>query len=279
MTGGREMKDRINKNTKLCMSLSARPGNFGTRFQNYLYQELGLDFVYKSFTTSDLPAAIGGVRALGIRGCAISMPFKEACIPLLEGLDASAAAIKSVNTIVNDGGRLTGYNTDYIAIERLIEKHAIPRSASVLLRGSGGMSKAVASAFRDQGFQNVTLVARNEASGPALAETLGFGWRREPGDASADVLVNVTPIGMAGGSESADLAFPEGTIAAASLVFEVVATPAETPLLLAARRLGKPTIAGTEVLVLQGLEQFVLYTDVRPTAEQIARAAEFALSS
>ena len=77
------------------------PGNFGTRLHNYLYQALGLDYIYKAFTTQDLAAAIGGVRALGIRGCAVSMPFKEACIPLLDALEPSAARLQSVNTIVN----------------------------------------------------------------------------------------------------------------------------------------------------------------------------------
>ena len=89
------------------MSLAARPGRFGSRFHNALYEMLGLDFVYKAFTTTDLAAAIGGVRALGIRGCAISMPFKEAVIPLLDRLDASAAAIDSVNTIAVSYTHLT----------------------------------------------------------------------------------------------------------------------------------------------------------------------------
>jgi shikimate dehydrogenase len=89
----------LNKDTQLCMSLSGRPGNFGTRFHNFLYQELKLNFIYKAFTTSDLKSAIGGIRALGIRGCAVSMPFKEACIPFLDAIDPSAQGIQSVNTI------------------------------------------------------------------------------------------------------------------------------------------------------------------------------------
>jgi len=110
----------LNKDTQLCMSLAARPGNFGTRFHNFLYRELGLNFIYKAFTTSDLPSAIGGVRALGIRGCAISMPFKERCIKHLNELDASAKGILSVNTIVNTDGYLKGYNTDYTTVSKLI---------------------------------------------------------------------------------------------------------------------------------------------------------------
>lgn len=71
------MTRAITKDTTLCMSLAARPSNFGTRFHNYLYEALDLNFIYKAFTTTDLQAAIGGVRALGIRGCAISMPLKR----------------------------------------------------------------------------------------------------------------------------------------------------------------------------------------------------------
>ena len=81
-------------------------------------------------------------------------------------MDASAAAIDSVNTIVNDDGVLTAYNTDYIAIAQLIERNAIDPASSVLLRGSGGMAKATAAAFRDAGFSRVTVVARNEKPRP-----------------------------------------------------------------------------------------------------------------
>lgn len=116
-----------NKDTQLCMSLSGRPGNFGLRFHNHLYEQLGLNFYYKAFSSQDLPGAIGGIRALGIRGCGVSMPFKEACIALVDELDASAQAIASINTIVNTNGRLKAYNTDYIAIEQLLKTHAVPQ--------------------------------------------------------------------------------------------------------------------------------------------------------
>ena len=86
----------LNKDTAVCISLAARPSNIGTRFHNYLYNELGLDFIYKAFTTTDIVAAIGGVRALGIRGRSVSMPFKEAAIALMDELDDSVQAIDAV---------------------------------------------------------------------------------------------------------------------------------------------------------------------------------------
>nr|WP_255682526.1 shikimate 5-dehydrogenase [Deinococcus sp. 6YEL10] len=267
----------INRETTLCMSVSARPSNFGTRFHNHLYAALGLNFVYKAFGVQDIAGVVAGIRALGVRGCAVSMPFKEAVIPLLDELDPSAAAIGSVNTIVNTGGQLKAFNTDYTAIQILIERHALNRGARVVLRGSGGMGKAVASALRDAGFTRGVIVARNEGAGRDLAERCGWDWQpTTPDIQDGDLLVNVTPLGMAGGPDEHTLAFTPDAIARAGTVFDVVALPSETPLIVEARQQGRPVVTGLEVVALQALEQFVLYTGVRPTDEQVQAAVEFA---
>ena len=119
------------------------------------------------------------------------------------------------------------------------------------------------------------MVARNERLGQSLAALYGFGWQAEVGESTADVLVNVTPIGMAGGPESGSLAFPEAAVAAAHVVFDVVALPAETPLIKAGRAAGKTVISGAEVATIQALEQFVIYTGITPTPEQVAAAEGF----
>ncbi|MCS3469995.1 shikimate dehydrogenase [Pseudomonas sp. JUb42] len=263
-----------NKDTLLCMSMAARPGNFGVRFHNHLYEQLGLNFYYKAFAPTDLPAAVAGIRSLGIRGCGVSMPFKEACIALVDELDASATAIQSINTIVNTDGHLKAYNTDYIAVAQLLDRYKVPRTRFAL-RGSGGMAKAVVSAMRDAGFTDGLIIARNEQAGRALAQSCGLQWQAQLGDERPALLVNVTPLGMAG-AQADELAFDETAIAAAETVFDVVATPADTPLIKTARRLGKRVISGDEVAAIQALEQFVLYTGVRPADEQYQQAAAFA---
>jgi shikimate dehydrogenase len=268
-------KQSIGRDTRLCMSLSARPGNAGSRLHNTLYGLLGLDYVYKSFSTTDLPAAIGGLRALGIRGCAISMPFKEAVIPLLDGLEDSARAIDSVNTIVNDDGVLTGYNTDYTAVRDLVSRRGIDPATPFLLRGSGGMAKAVVASLRDLGFRDGTVVARNAEAGQALAAQYGFRWLAELPEEGAAMLVNVTPLGMEG-AQADELSFTPAQIAACEVAFDVVAQPAETPFIKAALAAGKTVISGAEVIVLQAVEQFVLYTGVRPSADAVKVAATFA---
>ena len=266
----------INKDTQLCISLAGRPGNFGTRFHNYLYEKLGLNFIYKAFTTQDIEHAVKGVQALGIRGCAVSMPFKESCMPFLDEISPSAQAIMSVNTIVNSDGYLKAYNTDYIAIAKLIAKYQLNPSACVIVHGSGGMAKAVVAAFKDAGFANLKVYARNVQTGQTLAELYGYSYLDSLAGQQADILVNVTPIGMAGGKEAMNLSFAENLIDNATVVFDVVALPAETPLINYAQAQGKQTISGAEVIVLQAVEQFELYTGVRPTDALIAEAAAFA---
>jgi shikimate dehydrogenase len=272
------MQMNPNRDTQLCMSLSGRPGNFGLRFHNHLYEQLGLNFYYKAFSSQDLPGAVGGIRALGIRGCGVSMPFKEACIALVDELDPSAAAIQSINTIVNTDGHLKAFNTDYIAIAQLLQTHQVSKDTTFALLGSGGMAKAVASALRDGGYRDGLIVARNERAGQALAQSLGYPWQAELGEQRPQMLINVTPIGMTG-PHAEQLAFDAHAVAAADIVFDVVAVPAETPLIVRARTEGKHVITGLEVIAIQALEQFVLYTGVRPTDEQFQKAVEFARSS
>ena len=268
--------DSIHKTTTLCVSLAARPSDIGTRFHNHLYDELGLDYLYKAFAPADIEAAVAGIRGLGIRGAGVSMPYKQAVIPLLDELDDSATAIQSVNTIVNTDGVLRGYNTDYLAVRAVLAEHQVPTDLDFLILGSGGMAKAIVAALRDCGFRSGTVVApQSIEDGRALAAQYGYGFASEIGSREPTLLMNATPIGMAGGPAEHDLSFDRSLVEAAEIVFDVVAFPATTPLITLARSLGKPTISGAEIIALQAAEQFVLYTGIRPTEDQLARAAAF----
>jgi len=106
-----------------------------------------------------------------------------------------------------------------------------------------------------------------------MSGELDWDYASEVGSRTADVIVNVTPIGMAGGPEASMSPFDTSTIAEADTVFDVVALPSETPLIAAARAAGVKVITGGEVIALQASEQFERYTGVRPTAEQVADAS------
>lgn len=273
-TAGEQRVPILNKDMTLCISLSGRPSNIGTRFHNYLYEELGLNFIYKAFSTDDLAGAIAGVRALGIRGCSVSMPFKEDVMAMVDEIEASAKAIDSVNTIVNTNGRLVASNTDFEAIATLIERHQLDPASTVLVRGSGGMAKAVVAAFREAGFNDLTVLARNEVSGQSLADKYGYRFTGADPAPGHEILVNVTPLGM-DGAQSEELAFSTQQIDAARTVFDVVAFPSETPFICKARSAGKQVITGAEVIALQAAAQFQKYTGHALSEEQVLRASEF----
>lgn len=267
----------LSKDTRLCISLAGTPSNLGTRFHNHLYGELGLDFVYKACTTDDLPGAIRGVRALGIRGCSVSMPFKGAVLPLVDEVEASAATIGAANTVVNDGGVLTASNTDVEAVGLLLAERDVPVHDRVVIRGSGSMASAVSAAFARGGFDRVALWARNAAAGSAIATRDGHRFVEVAPDA-ADVLVNVTPLGMTG-PDVAALSFDRDLIRAARVVVDVVPTPVETPLIRAASAVGIPVITGSEIHALQAALQFARYTGVTPSRAEVERARDVARNS
>ena len=268
----------LNRETRLCISLSARPGDFGTRLHNFLYARLQLNYVYKAFATRDLPGAVAGMRALGIRGSAVSMPFKEAVMAHLDRIDPAAARIGAVNTIVNDEGTLVGLNTDYLAIRRLFADRAVPAEARIAVFGSGGMAKAIGAALADSGYRQIAIVARNEKTGRALAERHGGRWLPDwPAGVDFDVLVNASPVGMAPQADQCPC--PEAVIASARYVVDAVSIPVRTRLIQAAERLGKNTVTGFEITVLQSLEQFKLYTGVTPDPAAVQAATTFALEA
>ena len=267
----------LNVEMQMCISIAARPSNIGTRFHNFLYDELGLNFVYKGFAVDDAEGAVRAVRALKIRGAAVSMPHKQAVIPFMDELDISASAIDAVNTIVNTDGCLKAYNTDYQAVVDALARHEVDKHYSVVVRGSGGMAKAVIAAFRDSGFGNLTVLSRNEVTGRALAEKYSFKWLAESELEKLpafDVLVNVTPLGMSGGNDG-QLSFPESLVKSSRVVFDVIAMPVETPLYELGMKYQKLVITGMEIMASQAAIQFELYTGITLTEDQIKRASLF----
>lgn len=268
------MRLTLTRDTQLCVSLAARPGNTGTRLQNYLYAATGADFVYKAFAPTDLAAAVAGIRGLPIRGAAVSMPYKTAVIAMLDHVAPSAARTRAVNTIVNDDGVLTGHNTDATAVQAQLAALGVPTSATVCVTGSGGMAGAIVSGLQDSGFTAVTVAARTERAGRELADRHGYRWAAE--SVAADLLVNATPVGMAPDVEG--MPFTPGQVAAAAYVLDSVAHPLPTRLVRLARAHAVPTVDGFQVTVLQSVEQFTLYTGIAPGPTIVAAARAHVLA-
>lgn len=261
----------INKDTQLCISVASRPSNFGTTLHNAGYMALGLNFAYKAFGISDIEGAITGVRALGIRGCSVSMPFKETVVPYLDALDETASIVGAVNTIVNKAGHLTGYNTDVIGARAALESLRACPSESVLLLGAGGAARAILLALRQLGLNRVRVANRDLEKIQKLNIILScqpVAWA-ERQRVQADIVINATSVGMSPNAESMPL--EEAFIHQSRAVMDVVISPIETKLIGCARSAGKAVAPGYLMSLEQAMAQFTLYTGVEPPREMMER--------
>lgn len=261
----------INKDTQLCISIAARPSNFGTTIHNAAYRALGVNFIYKAFAATDIEGVVAGVRALGIRGCSVSMPFKETVIPFLDEVDPAAEAIGAVNTVVNENGKLVGYNTDAAGARKLLEILGVTPTDEVLLLGAGGVSRAMLYALAQLSVASVQITNRDAERARRLAErhraTL-IPWQDRE-QSRATVVLNATSIGMAPDVAAAPL--DVRALGCCRALGDVVVSPMETSLIRAGRIMGKRVAPGYLMSLEQAAVQIFLYTKQeapRPVIEQ-----------
>lgn len=135
----------IDKDTKIFCSFSINPGNNGCIFFNEKFKQNNVNALYKSFFSDNIKKSIEAVKTLGISGFAVSMPFKIEILNYVDQVDEIAQTIGSCNTVINKGGKLIAYNTDWIGIENYLLQTKIP--PSILLAGNGGFSRAAQFTF------------------------------------------------------------------------------------------------------------------------------------
>ena len=250
----------INKDTQFCISISELPSNFGTTLHNMAYTALNLNFIYKAFAISDLAGAITGIRALGIRGCSVSMPFKQTVIPFLDSLNETAQSTGAVNTIVNDGGRRTGYNTDLIGAHKILMSLQPRADESVLILGAGGVARAILVALRQLGYKRVSVANRDVNKISSLntimpCRTVAWEARAQQ---PVQLLINATSVGMTPAPEL--MPIDADFVKSVRAVMDVVVSPMESRLIACARASGKAVALGYQMSLEQAAAQFTLYT-------------------
>jgi shikimate dehydrogenase len=250
----------------LCGSIAGSIGGMGVRMHNEAFKAKGLDYTYVSFEPSGAGAAIAAMRALGIRGLGVTMPFKEQVIPFLDALDPVSEEIGAVNTIVNDRGKLTGYNTDAYGAVAALREAVDPWGKRVVVMGAGGGAKTVVWALKRHG-ADIVLFNRDEGRGRETAARFGveFGGALERVNRSLsyDLLINCTAIGF----KSRETVLKRDKIIPRSLVFDAVFVPAKTALLEEAAAVGCICVSGTRMLMHQAGRQFELYTGLSAPLE------------
>jgi shikimate dehydrogenase len=235
------------------------------------YQLIDLDTTNSGVEA--LPALMQAIRTIGFTGLNITYPCKQAVIPLLDELSEDAQAMGAVNTVVNRGGRLIGYNTDWsgwgTAFQRALPDADLSR---VVQLGAGGAGAAVAHALMRMETKRLVVVDREAERAVALAEELNRLYGEGRVAAATDVsvaidqatgLVHCTPTGM---DKLPGLPLPEALLHPDLWVSEIVYFPIETALLKAARRIGCKTVDGGGMATWQAVHAFKLFTGLEPDA-------------
>jgi len=239
---------------------------------NAAFDALDIDARYLAFDVppESLEGAIRGARALGIRQLAISIPHKEAVLPLLDEVEDTARAIGAVNTVTWRGGKLHGANTDWLGAVRALERETSLADARAVVLGAGGTARAVTFGLLQRGAR-VTVLNRTPARAEELARALGADAGGDLASLSKyewDVLVHTTSVGL---GEDVSLVAPEA-LRAGTVVLDAVYQPAETRLLRDAATAGARTIGGKWMLIEQAAVQFEMWTGREAPSEVLERA-------
>jgi shikimate dehydrogenase len=238
------------------------------------YQLIDLD--NSSRGVEVLPQLIESARIMGFSGLNITYPCKQSVVPLLDELSEEARAIGAVNTVVCEGGRLVGHNTDGSGWSWGFRR-ALPRAdlARVVLIGAGGAGSACADAVLRLGAERLVIVDKDAARAAELALRLNrhFGGNRATSNVDvkaalngATGLIQATPVGMA---MMPGMPLAESLLKPAMWVSEIVYVPLETALLGAARRIGCLTADGGHMNVGQGIRGFKLFTGLDADAARM----------
>lgn len=254
---------------------------------NSAFNTLGLNSVYVAFDIDpeSIEEAARAIRVMGIRGINITIPHKQTIIPYLDEVSPDAKLTGAVNTVKNENGRLSGYNTDVGGFLRAIREDLdfSPEGNTLFLIGAGGAARAVLSAFCMNGgavvyitdiikdkalelanqfkanFQNITIETVELDNQNLIEQKLN----------EADILVNASPAGMDG---VGSLDIPLTSLNKNAVVYDLVYKPPDTNLLKEAKQLGHKASGGLSMLLYQGAESFEIWTGENAPVEIMKKA-------
>ncbi len=245
------------------------------------FQRLGFPGVYLCWELAPekLPMFMQAVRTLPVSGLSVTIPYKRAVVPYLDGITPLARSVGAVNTIFWDGEDLMGDNTDVPGfLAPLKDRGAQPEHCLVL--GAGGAARAVLAGLRSLGTQRVSISSRDMDKSRALAEEFegeALSWEDRAG-CRPDLLVNATPLGMHGRYETMS-PWPHTPLPdSLRWVYDLIYNPEETPLVRIAREAGRSVITGLPMFVHQAAAQFALWTGMTLPADEIASLVKASLS-
>lgn len=251
---------------------------------NAAFKELNLDFVYVAFRVrmEELKKAVAGARSLDIHGLNVTMPHKNAIVGYLDEIDSTARSIGAVNTILNNEGKLIGYNTDGVgALRALKEKGITPNGKRILILGAGGAGKAIAFCVAQEA-EELLILNRTPQKAKKLADVLHREFNKKiiGKDYSikiigkelrnTDILVNATSVGMHPNVNQSLV--PPNSLRTDLYVMDIVYNPLDTKLIQDAKAASAKVISGIEMLLHQGAASFEIWTNIQAPIKVMKQA-------
>jgi shikimate dehydrogenase len=240
---------------------------------NAAFAEMGLDFVYVAFRVEDVKHALAGMRSLeNFRGMSVTIPHKTDAMNHVDEISEVDRSIGSINTIINENGKLIGLGTDGPgALKAILDAGVEISGKRILMLGSGGAARAVAfTLLRQTALRELIILDINESmlegltndlmAGTEAAIQAGLLTDSTLADAmeTADIIIHCTPVGMHP-KEDASLV-PAELFRPGQVVFDIVYTPLETKLLADAKASGITVISGVDMFINQAVLQFERFT-------------------
>lgn len=270
------------KDIKVCMVIGDPiEHSLSPVLHNAGYKALGIDneFIYKKelVKIEDLERFIDSIRDSSIRGVSLTMPHKLEVVKYLDNIDQNALRIGAVNTIVNENGKLYGYNTDWLGVISPLKKISDLKDKKAAIIGAGGAARAAIFGFIKLG-SSVTIYNRTIDKAKTLANEFncnfsGMGNLKDI--KKMDIIFNATSLGMGKGINLSPV--PENIIQKHHIVFDAVYSPHQTQLLKNAKTKGATIIYGSEMLLYQGIAQFELFTERKAPIQKMREALEMTI--
>lgn len=276
----------INHNTKI-VGVIGHPikHSLSPMMHNYAFSKLGLDFVYLPFNiaSTNLNDALQGMVALGVAGFNVTIPHKERIVECLDELSDSAKIVNAVNTVVNENGKLHGYNTDVHGIIKTLEDYKDEINGStVTVLGSGGAARAVIYTLLSKfNVKKINIINRTIEKAELLKDYFSTKMLYEkiktyelvPPDLidvlhKSKLIINASSIGMYPEEDDSPTTIPE-SFKKNQIVFDLVYNPSKTKLLKIAESQGAIVINGLKMFVEQGAKAFELWTNKKMPTEII----------
>ena len=279
----------ISGHTQMLCLIGSPVGHSGSpAMYNYSFRKLGLDYAYLAYDIKleETEKAIEALKLLNVRGFNITMPGKTAALHCCDKLDKAAELIGAVNTVVNDGGVLTGYNTDGLGWVRNCRENGVEIAGKKLtICGSGGAATAIEITAALEGLREMSIFAIKDSFWANAEATVEKIRANVPGCvvnlydladkerfyaeiASSDIFANATRVGMKP-MDGASLIEDMSAFRPELVVADVVYNPRKTKLLADAEAHGCKTVPGIGMLLWQGAEAFHLYTGLEMPAQEV----------